>query len=206
MSLWGRVFAASYDRMMSGAERAGLSDMRQNVVERATGRVLEIGAGTGLNLAHYRPDAELLLSEPEEPMAKRLRRRIAAEGGRAQVIQASGDRLPLEDDSVDSVVATLVLCTVPDAGAALGEIGRVLRPGGRLYFLEHVRSEDPRVARWQDRIHPVWIRFGHGCHCNRDTMALLRGSGLAVEDLQHGELPNAPPWIRPAVWGSAVAS
>ena len=206
MSLWGRVFAASYDRMMSGAERAGLSDMRQNVVERATGRVLEIGAGTGLNLAHYRPDADLLLSEPEEPMAKRLRRRVAAEGGRAQVIQASGDRLPLEDDSVDSVVATLVLCTVPDAGAALGEIGRVLRPGGRLYFLEHVRSEDPRVARWQDRIHPVWIRFGHGCHCNRDTMALLRGSGLAVEDLQHGELPNAPPWIRPAVWGSAVAS
>jgi ubiquinone/menaquinone biosynthesis C-methylase UbiE len=200
--LWGRIFAAGYDPMFASMERAGLTDLRRQVVGQATGRVLEIGAGTGLNLALYADDVELVLTEPEAPMATRLRRRLAAEGRRAEVVQAPGERLPFADGSFDTVVVTLVLCTVPDVAATLAEARRVLRPGGSLLFLEHVRSEDPAVARWQDRLHPLWVRFGHGCNCNRDTLSALQGSGFAV-DIEHGRMPKAPFWVRPLIWGTA---
>jgi ubiquinone/menaquinone biosynthesis C-methylase UbiE len=202
MSLWGRIFAAAYDPMFASMERAGLTDLRRQVVGQASGRVLEIGAGTGLNLALYADDVELVLTEPEAPMAARLRRRLAAEGRRAEVVEAPGERLPFADGSFDTVVVTLVLCTVPDVAATLAEARRVLRPGGSLLFLEHVRSEDPAVARWQDRIHPLWLRFGHGCNCNRDTLSALQGSGFAV-DIEHGRMPKAPFWVRPLIWGTA---
>lgn len=206
MNLWGRIFAAGYDRLMAKGEREGLSDLRQMVVGSVSGRVLEIGAGTGLNLSHYGPDVELVLTEPEAPMVARLRRRLAGEGRVAEVIQAPAQRLPLPDDSVDCVVATLVLCTVPDPAAVLSEIRRVLRPGGRLYFLEHVRAEDPGLAKWQDRLQPVWLRLGHGCHCNRDTLSTVRASGFALQEIEHGRMPAAPPFLRPLIWGSATAA
>lgn len=202
MSLWGRIFAAGYDRFTASMEDAGLREERRALVAEASGRTLEIGSGTGANVALY-PAAvsELVCSEPEPPMARRLH----AKHPEVTVVQASADALPFEDDSFDTAVATLVLCTVGDPAAALAEIQRVLRPGGRLLFLEHVRSENPRLARWQDRWNPFQNRLGHGCHCNRDTGALLERSALVLERCDRGRLPKAPPVLAPRISGSAIA-
>ena len=168
MSLYGRFFAAMYDRLMAGTEDAGLRERRHELLATASGRVVEIGAGTGANLDHY-TDAvsEIVLTEPEEPMAKRLEEEAAspAGGGRSvTVVRAPAESLPFPDDSFDTAVCTLVLCTVRDPERAIAEIERVLKPGGRLLFLEHVRSDDPSLAKWQDRLTPLWRRCGHGCH------------------------------------------
>lgn len=206
MSLWGRAFAAIYDRMGPAADAAGLGEMRETLVSQARGRVLEIGAGTGLNLSHY-GDAvtELVLTEPEEPMARRLERHLAESGRSARVMRAPAETLPFDDAAFDTVVSTLVLCTVADTRAALDEAARVLAPGGRLLFLEHVRSTRPERARWQDRWAPVWRRVGHGCRCNQDTGALLRATpGLDVDRLEDTHLPKAASIVRPAITGSAV--
>ena len=202
---WGRVFAALYDRMLAASEEAGLGERREAMLAGASGRVVEIGAGTGANVAHY-GDAvtELILTEPFEPMAKHLRERVAASGREARVVVAPAERLPVDDASVDTVVVTLVLCTVDDVATTLAEIDRVLRPGGRLLFMEHVRSEDPRVARKQDRFERPWMFVGHGCRCNRDTVAALEASPLVVGELERGRTPKAPEITRPLVQGVAV--
>jgi ubiquinone/menaquinone biosynthesis C-methylase UbiE len=206
MSLWGRIFAAGYDRLMAGTEEAGLRDRRHALVARASGRVIEIGAGTGANLAHY-TDAvtELVVTEPEEPMAKRLEQKAAAAARSVNVVRAPAEQLPFENDSFDTAVCTLVLCTVRDPERALGEIRRVLRPGGQLLFLEHVRSEDPKVAKWQDRIAPIWRPIGHGCNCNRPTSDLI-GKAFDDVEVEKDELPKAPPIVRPLRVGRAVTS
>ena len=203
---WGRFFAAAYDWMLAGTEEAGLGDRRSELLARARGRTLELGAGTGLNLERY-PDAveELLLTEPFEPMARRLSERVAASDREATVLIAPADRLPVDDDSIDTVVVTLVLCTVEDVEATLAEAARVLRPGGRLLFIEHVRAEEPKLARWQDRLERPWRFVGHGCHPNRDTVASIEASPLELERVEHGDLPKSPPIARPLVQGSAVA-
>lgn len=203
---WGRIFAAGYDWFLGSTERAGLHDERRRLLGEARGATIEIGAGTGLNLDLYPPDVtELLLTEPSAHMAARLRRR-AAEAGRGEVVEAPAQRLPFEDDRFDTAVATLVLCTVPDPAAAVRELLRVLRPGGRFLFLEHVRSQDPRVARWQDRLETPWKLFGAGCHCNRDSEATIAAAGLQVERLDRGELPRSPPLVRPLIVGTARAA
>jgi SAM-dependent methyltransferase len=120
------------------------------------------------------------------------------------VVQAPAERLPFEDSSFDTAVFTLVLCTVPDPAAALAEAARVLRPNGRLLFVEHVRSEDPGLARWQDRLERPWRFLGDGCHCNRDTVAAIEASPLALERVERGELPKSPPLVRPLVRGQAT--
>jgi ubiquinone/menaquinone biosynthesis C-methylase UbiE len=192
--------------MLASTEEAGLRDRRRDLLSEADGATLELGAGTGLNLDLYPPSVtELVLTEPAEHMARRLRERAAGAGRDVEVVQAPAERLPLPDDRFDTVVATLVLCTVDDPAATLAEVDRVLRPGGRLLFLEHVRSTDPRVARWQDRLHGPWRFVGAGCNCNRDTPATLAASPLQVERLDHGELPKSPPIVRPLVTGHAVA-
>jgi ubiquinone/menaquinone biosynthesis C-methylase UbiE len=206
MSLYGRVFAALYDRFLSASEEAGLADRRHELLRNARGKVLEIGAGTGLNLRHYPPSVqEVVFTEPEEPMARRLEQKLKEGTTQASVIRAPAEALAFEDGSFDTVVATLVLCTVEDPERALSEISRVLRPGGQLLFLEHVRSQDARLARWQDRLHPLWKRFGHGCNCNRDTPVLLDASALRVEEIEHGEIPKTLPLVRPLIVGRAVA-
>ena len=204
---WGRLFAALYDRALAESEEAGLRERRRELLSGASGRTLELGAGTGLNLDHCPDDvSELVLSEPFGPMARRLRVRVAASPRPAGVIAAGAERLPLEDGSVDTVVSTLVLCTVADPGAALAEVARVLRPGGRLLFIEHVRSSDPVLARWQDRLERPWRLIGHDCHCNRDTVAAIEASPLEVESVVHGWIPKAAPIVRPLVQGSALAA
>ena len=190
---WGRLFASLYDRMLAASEEAGLGERRERLLAEASGRTLELGAGTGVNLAHY-PGAvsELILTEPFEPMAKQLRERVAASGRKARVVVAPAERLPVEDASIDTVVVTLVLCTVDDLPATLAEVDRVLKPGGRLLFMEHVRSpDDPRLARRQDRFERPWKFVGHGCRCNRDTVASLEASPLVVEELERGRTPKA---------------
>jgi ubiquinone/menaquinone biosynthesis C-methylase UbiE len=204
VSLWGRVFAAGYDSFMKGPEQATLRAHREGLLAPLHGHVLEIGGGTGANLAFY-PSAveELVITEPEEPMARRLERKLPAHEINARVVHAPAEALPFGDESFDFAVSTLVLCTVGDPARALGEIRRVLRPGGRLVFLEHVRSDDPKLARWQDRLQPLQFRLGHGCHCNRRTLDNVTGAGFNVDELQRDTIKKAPPIIRPLIVGAA---
>jgi ubiquinone/menaquinone biosynthesis C-methylase UbiE len=202
---WGRGFTALYDWLMKSTEEEGLREMRRETLSKASGRTIDLGSGTGANLGLY-PDSvtELVLAEPDPHMLKKLRPKVEEAGVDAEIVQAGAEDLPFEDSSFDTAVFTLVLCTVPDPAAALAEAARVLRPGGRLLFVEHVRSEDRGLARWQDRLERPWRFFGDGCHCNRDTVATIEASPLSVEGVEHGELPKSPPLVRPLVRGSAV--
>jgi ubiquinone/menaquinone biosynthesis C-methylase UbiE len=204
-----RIFAALYDLMMRRPERGGLADMRAGLIAEASGRTLELGAGTGLNLAHYTDSVtDLVLTEPDPHMASRLRKRLAAESPaprRVEVVETGAERLPFEDASFDSVVSTLVLCTVDSPAAVVAEIGRVLKPGGRLLCLEHVRdAEGGRIAAWQDRLERPWGWVAGGCHPNRDTAAELQRAGFDTGRLAADLLPEAPPIVRPIVRGIAV--
>jgi ubiquinone/menaquinone biosynthesis C-methylase UbiE len=203
MSIWGWVFAQMYDRGLAATEAAGLGARRQTLLEQASGTVVEIGAGTGVNLAHY-PDAvtELLLVEPEGPMVAKLRARAPAG---ARIVEAPAESMPLPDGSADVAVSTLVLCTVSDPAVALAELRRVLKPGGKLLFIEHVRADDAGTARLQDRVDPVWKRFGHGCRCNRPTLETIAAAGFTVTEVEHGRVPKAPKFVRPMIAGVATA-
>ncbi len=203
---WGRAFAALYDRGLKATEEAGLREMRRQLLAEARGRVVEVGAGTGANLGLY-PDAvsELVLAEPDPHMGKRLRERVAAGGDPARIVAAPAEALPLEDDGFDTAVATLVLCTVPDPGAALAELARVLRSGGRLLFIEHVRASEPGLARWQDRLERPWHFLADGCHCNRDTLEAILAAGFEPGPVEHGKIPKAPPIVEPLIRGTASA-
>jgi ubiquinone/menaquinone biosynthesis C-methylase UbiE len=201
------IFARFYDRLTAGTERAGLGDMRRTLLAGASGRVLELGAGTGHNLPYY-SDAvtELVMAEPDPHMATRLRERLEAErtpAGRPSVIEAPAEDLPFDDGSFDTVVATLVLCTVQDQPRALAEARRVLVEGGTLLYLEHVRSARPRLARWQDRLERPWGFFAGGCHPNRPTDQEIAGAGFWIDSLEREKLPKAPPIVRPLIRGVA---
>lgn len=200
MTLWSKVFAVVYDPFLWLAERRGLAALRREVLAEARGRVVELGAGTGLNLRHYPPVDELLLTEPDESMARRLERK------RVGVVRAPAERLPFDDASVDTVISTLVLCTVPDVWVALAEVRRVLKPHGRLLFLEHVRSDDHRLAAWQDRFNRPWKAFAAGCDCSRDTLASLRGAGFHVDVRRREQWRWMPAIVRPIVAGIATRS
>jgi ubiquinone/menaquinone biosynthesis C-methylase UbiE len=206
MNVWGRIFAAGYDRVMASTEQAGLAKRRRDLLARVHGAVVEIGAGTGANLAAYPLGAltELVLVEPEEPMAKRLEQRLRGVVAPARVLRAPAESIPLPDASFDFAVCTLVLCTVSDPAQALAELRRLLKPGGQLLFLEHVRAEDPGLARWQDRLAPVWLRVGHGCHCNRSTLAAIQAGGFEVTDVEQGRMPKAFPILKPLIVGVAT--
>jgi ubiquinone/menaquinone biosynthesis C-methylase UbiE len=198
VSLWARAFAAAYDRVGEGAERAGLAAERRDLLARVHGRVLEIGAGTGRNVEHYPPGADVTYTEPDRHMAKRLRRRGES------VVGATAESLPFDDDSFDTVVSTLVLCTVGDVPAALAEVRRVLAPRGRLLFLEHVRADPGTpLERWQDRLHRPWRAVACGCNCNRDVPALLAGAGFALDDVRRTHADFMPALLRPLARGSA---
>ncbi len=201
------LFARFYERLLAGSEKAGLAEMRRSLLSRASGRTLEIGAGTGLDLPHY-TDAvtELVAAEPDPHMAGRLRDRVEAESfapGKVTVIEASAEDLPFDDGSFDTVVSTLVLCTVHDQGRSLAEARRVLVEEGALLFLEHVRAESGRRAWWQDRLERPWGAVAGGCHPNRDTGQALADAGLRIEQLDRTRFPKSPPWMRPLISGVA---
>jgi ubiquinone/menaquinone biosynthesis C-methylase UbiE len=179
---WLRIMAMVYDPFLWLGEIAGMRRRRRTLVAEARGRVVEIGAGTGLNVAHY-PDAvdELILTEPEPGMRRQIARRLERQASVARVIAAPAERLPLADSSVDTVVATLVLCTVDDPENALREIARVLRPDGQLLFIEHIRASARFLAACQDRLLKPWRGFAGGCVCNRPTLELMRACGFTVE-------------------------
>ncbi len=195
--MWARVFALLYDPFLAAAERRGLAEQRVRLLSGLDGRVLEIGAGTGLNVVHYRAGADVTFTEPDPHMAARLRRRGV------DVVEAGAESLPFPDASFDTVVSTLVLCTVPDVPSSLAEVRRVLKPGGKLVFLEHVRAEPgTKLERWQHRLHGPWQAFACGCHCDRDLLSSLRSAGFAA-DARHHEWRFMPRIVRPMVSGSA---
>jgi ubiquinone/menaquinone biosynthesis C-methylase UbiE len=198
-----RLFAALYDPFNKGSEAAGMREERRQLLAATEGATIEIGAGTGLNLAHY-PEAvrRLVLAEPDQHMRRRLRKRVDALDRAAQIIDAPAERLPFPDATFDTAVVTLVLCSVPSQEAALAEVARVLKPDGRLLFLEHVRSGDPKVAKLQDRIRPLCNHLAD-CNPNRDTLAAIEASALTVESVKHGEVPKAPKFERPMIVGTA---
>lgn len=204
MSLRTRLFALTYDRQLAAAEDAGLRAFRQRLLAGAAGDVLEIGGGTGANLPCYGPAAgSLTITEPDPSMLRRLGRRVREDRPAARVIRAPAEDLPFRDHSFDVAVSTLVLCGVGDQPRALRELRRVLRPGGRLLFLEHVRSADPGTARLQDRMN--WLnRLMVCCDCNRRTLDEIQRSGFTVTELEHTALPRAPAYVRPMIAGSAV--
>lgn len=205
MSLRKKLFAATYDSMSRKTEEAGLRSLRRGLLAEASGSVLEVGAGTGANLAHYNGKVEsLVFTEPEPAMIRRLQKKAREEAPLAKILRAPAEDLPFEDDTFDTVVSTLVLCGVDDQARALREIKRVLRPGGRLLFLEHVRSDDQTLARFQDRMN--WLnRLVVDCDCNRPTLATIEATSFAVARLEQTEMPKAPKFVRPLIVGSAVA-
>jgi SAM-dependent methyltransferase len=201
---WARTFAIVYDPFLWVGERAGLRAQRKDLLSRARGTTVEIGGGTGLNLPHYPDDLdELVLIEPDAAMRARLARRVGRGHRRARVVDAAAERLPFTDGSVDTVVSTLVLCTVEAPDLALREIARVLRPDGQLLFIEHIRSESPTLAYWQDRAAGPWRRFARGCRCNRATAELIVACGLELEHVSQASWHAMPPIVRPLIAGQA---
>ena len=193
-----RLFAAVYDHLNAGAERTWLGQRRADLVARATGEVLEIGAGTGANLSHYHGVERVVVAEPDPAMRTRLTSRLGRATVHVEVSDAPAEHLKLPDASFDTVVSTLVLCSVADPDATLAELRRVLRPDGQLLVLEHVRGEGRR-ARWQDLVTPVWRRIGAGCHPNRDTAAAIERAGFHLEHQERFDPPRVPAIIRPFV-------
>jgi SAM-dependent methyltransferase len=204
---WGRLFSAAYDRLLRETEEAGLREIRGEALATASGRTIDIGAGTGANLPLFPPAvSELVLVEPDPHMLRQLRPRLSSAPMAAEVVQAGAEALPFEDASFDTAIFTLVLCTVPDPSAALAEAARVLKPGGSLLFVEHVRAEDPGLARWQDRLERPWHFLGDGCHCNRDTASAIAAGPFEQLRIERGQMPKAPPIVRPLMHGAAVRS
>jgi ubiquinone/menaquinone biosynthesis C-methylase UbiE len=173
--------------------QATFEPYRRRVVAHAGGRVLEIGVGSGLNLPHYETATHVIGLDPSTRLLS-MARAAAGELGRSiELVEGSAEAIPLPDHSVDTVVSTWTMCSIPDVTRALGEMRRVLAPGGRLLFAEHGRSPEPRIVRWQDRLTPVWKRIGGGCHLNRPIEQLIRDAGFRVEQLETGYMKGPKP-------------
>lgn len=206
-----RLTAAFYDRFTAGVEAAGLAEWRRDLVAGLEGEVLEIGAGTGHNLRWYPATVtRLVLTEPDRHMRAKLEAKVEALAGRpdgpavVEVLDRSSDGLGVADASLDAVVGTLVLCTVPDPEATLAEVRRVLRPGGRFVYLEHIAATDtPRDLRWQERFEPLWKRVAGNCHLTRTTERSIVDAGFAVDTEWREAMPTAPVILRPTVRGIA---
>ena len=204
MSLRTRFFALTYDRQIAKTEQAGLHAFRERLLAGLTGNVLEIGGGTGANLPCYGPAVtSLTLTEPQPPMLRRLERAVREHRPSATVLRAPAEDLPFDDHTFDVAVSTLVLCGVDDQPRALRELRRVLRPGGQLVFIEHVRADDAATARLQDRMN--WLnRIVVCCDCNRPTLDSVKAAGFTVTQLEHTAVPKAPKFVGPAILGSAT--
>ncbi len=190
-----RWSAAMYDTLTRSTERRVMGKLRAQILGPIEGKVLEIGAGTGANLPHYTHAAEVVATEPDPFMLKRAQKRLeGVDHPKIELRQASAEELPFPDDTFDHAVSTLVLCTVPNPEQALAEIRRVLKPGGRFHFVEHVRAEGA-IGRVQDVIRPVWKFFAGGCVLNRRTERLISDAGFAIESLEMRRMPPGIPMI-----------
>ena len=196
------IFAALYDVLLRRAERKFLGAHRAYLAGLASGRVLDVGCGTGINFNYYPPEAEIVGIEPDPYMRKRARARADRLGGHIKLLAEGAEDVPFPDASFDCAVATLVFCTIPDPDRALRELRRVLRPGGQLRFLEHVRAERASWARFQDFTVPVWKRIGAGCHPNRDTASTIGQAGFRIVELNRYAFGPYP--VRPFVRGVAT--
>lgn len=183
------LFARCFERLASRNEQRGVAEIRRELLAGLSGRVVEVGAGTGLSFAHYPPTvSELVAVEPEPYLRER-----AAEAARSapipiRIVAGVADRLPVEEAAFDAGVVSGVLCSVPDPDAALAELRRALRPGGELRFYEHVRADGPR-GRYQDAVDLVWPRLMGGCHPNRDTLAAIERAGFRVQSCRRFRFP-----------------
>jgi ubiquinone/menaquinone biosynthesis C-methylase UbiE len=176
-----------------GMRSRRLAGLRERLVGEAQGRVLEIGIGSGLNLPFYRREVEVVLGiDPSPELLARARRQAAWVHFPVELCRGGAEELPLDDASVDSVVMTWTLCSVAEPARALGEIRRVLRPGGALLFLEHGQAPERSVARWQDRLTPLWRRIAGGCHLDRPVGRLIGAAGLRLVALETGYLVEGP--------------
>ena len=176
-----------------GMRQKQLAPLRERLVAGARGRVLEIGVGSGLNLPFYSREVEVLLGlDPSRALLEMAKRHASWVHFPVELCEGSAEDIPLENEAVDQVVMSWTLCSVADPGRALAEIRRVLRPGGTLLFVEHGRAPEPGVARWQDRLTPVWRRLAGGCHLNRPISRLVRESGLQLAELETGHLIKGP--------------
>jgi ubiquinone/menaquinone biosynthesis C-methylase UbiE len=170
-----------------------LAPYRERVISGAAGRVLEIGIGSGLNLPLYSSQVkEILGLEPSARLLEMSRRTAARLSLPIRLVEGSVEAIPIDDRSIDTAVSTWTLCTIPDAGQALREICRVLRPGGQLRFVEHGRAPDASVRNWQDRLTPAWKRVAGGCHLNRPIKTLIENAGFNVTEVETGYLPKSP--------------
>ncbi|MGH3344132.1 MAG: methyltransferase domain-containing protein [Carbonactinosporaceae bacterium] len=196
------VFAALYDALSRCGERAWVGPVRAELVRDLTGEVLEVGAGTGLNLRHYRAASRVVAAEPDPSMRRRLRSRIPEARVPVEVSHAAAEELPFENGRFEAVVYTLVLCSVGDLERALAEARRVLRPGGRFVVFEHVRAPG-RMGGLQDRADAVWPRIAAGCHLNRDTGAAIERAGFTFEDYEMFRRAQSVPLVNPFIRGVA---
>jgi ubiquinone/menaquinone biosynthesis C-methylase UbiE len=192
-----------YDLLAGRAERQGLGERRRLLLGELEGAVVEIGSGTGASLPHYARASRVVAIEPDESMAKRLPAKIAEAQVPVDVVRARAEDLPFPDESFDAAVAAFVLCSVEDPQAVLAEARRVLRPGGKLVLLEHVRGEG-RVGRWQDRLTPLHRRMAGNCHLNRHTGDTVRAAGFDVSGIEGTQLPGTHVLVRPGIQGVAT--
>jgi SAM-dependent methyltransferase len=199
-----RLGAALYDRFLWFSEKRGMARLRRELLAGARGAVLEIGAGTGLNLPHYPADLErLVLAEPGVRIGDRIDLDRAPAGVAVRLEPAPAEDLPFADASFDTVVSTFVLCTVADPERAVAEAARVLRPGGRLLFLEHVAAEKGWRRSLQRRSVRPWAAFADGCRCDRPTLATIEAR-MRIESVERGSWRGMPAIVKPLVWGSAA--
>lgn len=180
----GNTFARWYDVFMSPLEKGRFRSVRKSLAKKADGLVLEIGSGTGINFPYYESAEQVIAIEPSRHMMNRSEERKRKSAVPIQVIQESAEQLPFADSTFDTVVATLVFCTIPHPERALREIKRVCKPGGRILVFEHVRMENPFLAKWQDWLPPYWKKVCDGCCLNRDTVHMMIESGLKVVSKQ----------------------
>ncbi|MBI3979696.1 MAG: class I SAM-dependent methyltransferase [Chloroflexi bacterium] len=186
------IFAAMYDFLNQRAERTVLGPLRARVVGGATGRVLEVGVGSGANFPYYQAAEQIVATEPDPFMLRRARRRAAELGLDVELYQCPAEMLPFPDASFDTVVSTLVLCTVVDPPRALAEVRRVLKPDGTFRFIEHVRAAGGFVARLHDCLTPIWQRVAAGCHLNRRSAESIQAAGFEIVEIGQRQLPFFP--------------
>ncbi|MEO3861001.1 class I SAM-dependent methyltransferase [Acrocarpospora sp. B8E8] len=187
------IFARMYPRMAAAMDEGGMTERRRALLVGLTGEVVEVGAGHGVNFAHYPAEvARVVAVEPEPRLREQARAAAATAAGDVEVVPGLAERLPLADRSVDAVVFCMVLCSLLDVGAALAEARRVLKPGGQMRFLEHVRADTPGLARVQDVLDAtIWPRLVGGCRTGRDTVAAIEGAGFTVGNIEHFLFPQA---------------